>query len=245
MAPSEQPTRVRRVRGGPSRCPTPITTVSTAVNEIRRGRIVVVLDAPDRKNEGYLTLAADFVTPEAINFMARSGLISLCLTDERCEVLGLRRLGHEGPSQYRKNFTVSIDAWHGITTGISARDRARSIEIAADPARGRDDLVSPGHMFALRAFPGGLLDRPGHTEASIELARLAGLTPAAVVAEVMRADGTLARLPDLASYCSRHHIKLVTVEAIVEYLDREVCATSTRLDPFAPSHRTVGAPAWD
>src|SRR5919108_579178 len=165
-------------------------TVDEAIEDIRAGKMVVVVDAADRENEGDLTIAAQFATPEAIAFMAKEGrgLICLCLTGERCDALGLRMMTERNETPYGTAFTVSIEARHGISTGISAHDRARTIQVAIDPSKGRDDIVEPGHVFPLRARPGGVLQRAGQTEAAVDLARLAGLIPAGVVCEVMNDD---------------------------------------------------------
>jgi 3,4-dihydroxy 2-butanone 4-phosphate synthase / GTP cyclohydrolase II len=201
---------------------TPFATVAEAIEEIRKGRFVVVVDAPDRENEGDLTIAAEFATPEAINFMATHGrgLICLCLTEERCDELKLRPMTHNNETPYGTAFTVSIEAREGITTGISAADRAHTIATAIDPDKGADALVQPGHVFPLRARPGGVLQRSGQTEAAVDLARLAGVNPAGVVCEVMNDDGTMARIPDLIPYCARHGIKLVTIADLIEYRRR-------------------------
>jgi 3,4-dihydroxy 2-butanone 4-phosphate synthase/GTP cyclohydrolase II len=179
----------------------------------------VVVDAADRENEGDLTIAAQFATPEAINFMATHGrgLICLCLTEERCEELGLRQMTDRNETPFGTAFTISIEAREGVTTGISAPDRARTIQVAIDPSRGPADLVQPGHIFPLRARRGGVLQRAGQTEAAVDLARLAGLNPAGVVCEIMREDGTMARVPDLIPYCERHGIRMITVEDLIEY----------------------------
>jgi 3,4-dihydroxy 2-butanone 4-phosphate synthase/GTP cyclohydrolase II len=197
----------------------PFATIDEAIEEIRRGRFVVVVDDEDRENEGDLTIAAEFVTPEAVNFMAihGRGLICLCLTPERCAELGLRQMTDQNETPYGTAFTVSIEAREGITTGISAHDRARTITVAADPACGARDIVQPGHIFPLRARPGGVLQRSGQTEAAVDLARLAGLTPAGVVCEIMKDDGTMARVPDLIGFCRTHGLKMVTVAALIEY----------------------------
>ena len=201
---------------------TPFATIEEAIEDIRAGKFVVVVDAPDRENEGDLVIAAEHATPEAINFMARHGrgLICLALTQERCDELGLRPMTHNNETPYETAFTVSIEAREGVTTGISAADRARTIAVAIDPARGPEDLVRPGHVFPLRARPGGVLQRTGQTEAAVDLARLAGLAPAGVICEIMNDDGTMARVPDLISYCERHDLKLVTVADLIEYRRR-------------------------
>ena len=200
----------------------PFATIEEAIEDIRAGKFVVVVDAPDRENEGDLVIAAERATPEAINFMATHarGLICLALTEERCDALGLRPMTYNNQTPYETAFTVSIEAREGVTTGISAADRARTIQVAIDPEKGVQDLVQPGHVFPLRARPGGVLQRTGQTEAAVDLARLAGLTPAGVICEVMNEDGTMARVPDLVAYCERHGLKLITVADLIEYRRR-------------------------
>ncbi len=200
----------------------PFATIEEAIEDIRAGKIVVVVDAADRENEGDLTIAAQFATPDAINFMAvhARGLICLCLTEERCDELGLRPMTDHNETPYGTAFTVSIEAREGITTGISAHDRSRTIQVAVDPSKGARDLVQPGHVFPLRARRGGVLERTGQTEAAVDLARLAGLIPAGVVCEVMKEDGTMARVPDLIPFCEEHGLKLVTVADLIEYRSR-------------------------
>src|SRR5579864_8940691 len=190
---------------------TPFATIEQAIEEIRAGRMVVVCDDEDRENEGDLTIAAQFATPEAINFMTKEarGLICLCLTEERCDELGLRQMTERNETPYGTAFTVSIEAREGITTGISAHDRSRTIQAAVDPTKGAEALVQPGHVFPLRARRGGVLERSGQTEAAVDLARLAGLIPAGVVCEIMNEDGTMARVPDLVPFCEQHGIKLI------------------------------------
>jgi 3,4-dihydroxy 2-butanone 4-phosphate synthase/GTP cyclohydrolase II len=202
--------------------PGPFASVEEAIEEIRHGKMVVVVDAADRENEGDLTIAAQFATPEAIAFMAKEGrgLICLCLTGERCDALGLRMMTERNETRYGTAFTVSIEAREGISTGISAHDRSRTIQVAIDPSKGAQDLAQPGHVFPLRAKPGGVLQRTGQTEAAVDLARLAGLIPAGVVCEVMKDDGTMARVPDLVEFCKRHGLKLVTVADLIEYRRR-------------------------
>ncbi len=197
-------------------------TIEEAIEDIRQGKFVVVVDASDRENEGDLTIAAQFATPEAVNFMTKEarGLICLCLTEERCDELGLRQMTEQNETPYGTAFTVSIEAREGVTTGISAPDRSRTIQVAVDPSARPADLVQPGHVFPLRARRGGVLDRAGQTEAAVDLARLAGLIPAGVVCEIMREDGTMARVPDLIPYCERHGLKLVTVADLIEYRRR-------------------------
>jgi 3,4-dihydroxy 2-butanone 4-phosphate synthase/GTP cyclohydrolase II len=197
-------------------------SVEEGIEDIRAGRMVVVVDADDRENEGDLTIAAQFATPEAINFMAKEGrgLICLGLTGERCDALGLRMMTERNETPYGTAFTVSIEAREGISTGISAQDRARTIQVAIDPSKDGSDLVQPGHVFPLRARDGGVLQRAGQTEAAVDLARLAGLIPAGVICEVMKDDGTMARVPDLIEFCARHDMKLVTVADLIEYRRR-------------------------
>ncbi|HEX2504583.1 MAG TPA: bifunctional 3,4-dihydroxy-2-butanone-4-phosphate synthase/GTP cyclohydrolase II, partial [Gaiellaceae bacterium] len=174
------------------------------------------------ENEGDLTIAAEHVTPEAINFMATHarGLICLCLTEERCDELGLKPMTYNNETPYETAFTISIEAREGVTTGISAADRAHTIQVAIDPEKGAGDLVQPGHVFPLRARDGGVLVRTGQTEASVDLARLAGLIPAGIVCEIANEDGSMARVPDLIPYCERHGLKMVTVADLVEYRRR-------------------------
>ena len=194
-------------------------TVEEAIEEIRAGQFVVVVDDEDRENEGDLTIAAQFVTPEAVNFMATHGrgLICLCLTPERCDQLGLRQMTDQNETPFGTAFTVSIEAREGVSTGISAHDRAHTIQVAIDPSSTAFDLVQPGHVFPLRARTGGVLQRSGQTEAAVDLARLAGVVPAGVVCEIMNEDGTMARVSDLIGYCRRHDLKLVTVADLIEY----------------------------
>jgi 3,4-dihydroxy 2-butanone 4-phosphate synthase/GTP cyclohydrolase II len=197
-------------------------TIEEAIEDIRQGKFVVVVDAADRENEGDLTIAAQFATPEAVNFMTKEarGLICLCLTEERCDELALRQMTERNETPYGTAFTVSVEAREGVTTGISAPDRSRTIQVAIDPKTAPEDLVQPGHVFPLRARDGGVLVRAGQTEAAVDLARLAGLIPAGVVCEVMNEDGTMARVPDLIPYCERHGLKLVTVADLIEYRRR-------------------------
>jgi 3,4-dihydroxy 2-butanone 4-phosphate synthase / GTP cyclohydrolase II len=197
----------------------PFATIEEAIEDIREGKMVVVVDDEDRENEGDLTIAAQFATPEAINFMAKEGrgLICLCLTGDRCDELGLRMMTENNETPFNTAFTVSIEAREGITTGISAHDRARTIQVAIDPSKDARDLVQPGHVFPLRARPGGVLQRAGQTEAAVDLARLAGLNPAGVVCEVMADDGTMARVSDLIPFCREHGLKLITVADLIEY----------------------------
>jgi 3,4-dihydroxy 2-butanone 4-phosphate synthase/GTP cyclohydrolase II len=201
----------------------PFSTIEDAIEDIRSGKMVVVCDAEDRENEGDLTLAAQFATPEAINFMAKEarGLICLALDPVRCDDLGLDLMAAKNESPFQTAFTVSVEARHGVTTGISAHDRARTIQVAIDPRSKPEDLVQPGHIFPLKAKQGGVLERAGQTEAAVDLARLAGLTPAGVICEVMNDDGTMARVPDLSKYCEQHGLKMVTVADLIAYRRRE------------------------
>jgi 3,4-dihydroxy 2-butanone 4-phosphate synthase/GTP cyclohydrolase II len=201
---------------------TPFASIEEAVEDIREGRMVVVVDDEDRENEGDLTIAAQFATPEAINFMATHarGLICLCLTEERADELALRPMTEHNEAPLGTAFTVSVEAREGVTTGISAADRSRTIQVAIHPDSTAYDLVQPGHVFPLRARPGGVLERIGQTEAAVDLAKLAGLNPSGVVCEIMNDDGTMARVKDLVPYCERHGLKMVTVADLVEYRRR-------------------------
>jgi 3,4-dihydroxy 2-butanone 4-phosphate synthase / GTP cyclohydrolase II len=201
---------------------TPFAAIEEAIEDIRNGRMVVVVDAPDRENEGDLTIAAEHATPEAINFMATHGrgVICLSLTEERCDELRLRLLASSNESRHGTAYTNPIDAREGITTGVSAADRAHTISVAIDSTKSAHDLVEGGHVLPLRARPGGVLERTGQTEAAVDLARLAGLTPAGVVCEVMNDDGTMARVPDLVPYCQKHGLNLITVADLIEYRRR-------------------------
>jgi 3,4-dihydroxy 2-butanone 4-phosphate synthase/GTP cyclohydrolase II len=200
----------------------PFSTIEEAIEEIRMGRMVVVCDDEDRENEGDVVMAAQFVTPAAINFMAKEarGWICLALTGERCEELGLDLMTAHNESPHGTPFTVTIEAREGVTTGVSAHDRAHTIQVAIDPRSGADDLVQPGHVNPLKAKAGGVLERTGHTEASIDLARLAGLNPSGVICEVMNDDGEMARVDDLEVYCKRHGLKMVTIKDLIAYRRR-------------------------
>ncbi|HKF49666.1 MAG TPA: 3,4-dihydroxy-2-butanone-4-phosphate synthase [Terracidiphilus sp.] len=197
----------------------PFIDVPGALDEIRAGRMVVVVDDEDRENEGDLTLAAERVTPEAINFMARygRGLICLTLTEERADHLRLFPMTQQNSSRFGTAFTETIEAREGVTTGISAADRAHTIRVAIDPASTASDLARPGHTFPLRARRGGVLVRAGQTEASVDLARMAGLTPAGVICEIMRDDGEMARIPDLIPFCEQHGLRILTVAELIRY----------------------------
>jgi len=197
----------------------PFTDVPGALAEIRAGRMVVVVDDEDRENEGDLTLAAERVTPEAINFMARNGrgLVCLSLTEERADHLRLPPMTQQNSSRFGTAFTESIEAREGVTTGISAADRAHTIRTAIDPKTTWSDLARPGHVFPLRARRGGVLVRAGQTEASVDLARMAGLNPSGVICEVMRDDGEMARIPDLIPFCKQHGLLILTVAELIRY----------------------------
>jgi 3,4-dihydroxy 2-butanone 4-phosphate synthase/GTP cyclohydrolase II len=197
----------------------PFTDVPDAIEEIRAGRMIVVVDDEDRENEGDLTLAAEKVTPEAINFMAMygRGLVCLAMTEERLEHLRIGPMTAENTSQYGTAFCEAIDARTGVTTGISAYDRARTIQVAIDPATKPADLARPGHVFPLRARKGGVLVRAGQTEASVDLARLAGMVPSGVICEIMKDDGSMARVPDLIAFCHEHGLKMLTVAELIRY----------------------------
>ncbi len=194
-------------------------TIDEAIEDIAKGRMVILVDDEDRENEGDLCMAAEKVTPAAINFMAKygRGLICLSLTPQRVEELKLPMMTDDNTSQFGTAFTVSIEAKKGVTTGISASDRATTILTAIDPKTTPDDLARPGHVFPLRARPGGVLQRAGQTEGSVDLARLAGLYPAGVICEIMSDDGTMARVPELMEFASRHNLKIVTVKDLIHY----------------------------
>ncbi len=199
-----------------------ISPVAEVVAAIRAGEIVILVDDEDRENEGDLVFAAEFVTPEKINFLAKHGrgLICMPLTEEHASRLGLKPMVEQNRSRHGTNFTVSIEAAEGIATGISAHDRALTIRVACAPNSSADDIVQPGHVFPLIAQPGGVLVRAGHTEACCDLARLAGLAPAAVLCEIMRDDGTMARLPDLVHFAAEHKLKIGTIADLIEYRSR-------------------------
>jgi 3,4-dihydroxy 2-butanone 4-phosphate synthase / GTP cyclohydrolase II len=197
----------------------PFTDVPAAIEEIRVGRMIVVVDDEDRENEGDLTLAAEKVTPEAINFMATHGrgLVCLTMTGERLDHLRIGPMTVENTSTYGTAFCEAIDAREGVTTGISAYDRAHTIKVAINPGTRASDLARPGHVFPLRAKKGGVLVRAGQTEASVDLARLAGLIPSGIICEIMREDGTMARVPDLIEFCKVHNLKMLTVAELIRY----------------------------
>jgi 3,4-dihydroxy 2-butanone 4-phosphate synthase/GTP cyclohydrolase II len=200
----------------------PFATIEQALEDIRQGKMVIVCDDEDRENEGDLTLAAQFATPEAVNFMAKEGrgLICLSLTPERCDELGLDLMAAKNESSFETPFTVSVEARVGVTTGISAHDRAHTIQVAIDPESSPRDLVQPGHIFPLKSRPGGVLERAGQTEAAVDLARLAGLNPSGVICEILNDDGTMARVNDLVAYCDRHGLRMITVADLIAYRRR-------------------------
>ncbi len=194
-------------------------TIPEAIEELAAGRMLVVVDDEDRENEGDLTMAAEFVTPEAINFMAREGrgLICLALSPERCDALHLPLVSPMNTSRFGTAFCESFDAANGISTGISAADRARSIQVAVDRNTRPQDLARPGHMFPLRAREGGVLVRAGQTEAAVDLSRMAGLQPAGVICEIMNEDGTMARVPHLKEFCARHGLRMISVASLIRH----------------------------
>ena len=196
-----------------------LSPISDVIEDIRNGKMVVIVDDEDRENEGDLIVAGQMATPDAINFMAKygRGLICLAMTGERVDQLGLSLMSSDNRSQFETAFTTSIEAREGVTTGISASDRARTVAVAIDPANGRDEIVTPGHIFPLRAQGGGTLVRTGHTEAAVDLSRLAGLNPSGVICEIMNEDGTMARLPDLIKFSQFHGLKIATIADLIAY----------------------------
>ena len=196
-----------------------ISSTQEIVAELRAGRMVILVDEEDRENEGDLVLAADFVTPEAINFMIRHarGLVCLTLSEEICDRLALPMMTTRNGTSFGTNFTVSIEAAEGVTTGISAADRARPIQVAVNKGARPDDLVQPGHIFPLRAVKGGVLMRAGHTEAGCDLTEMGGMTPASVICEIINEDGTMARLPDLIEFAKEHKLKIGTIADLIHY----------------------------
>jgi 3,4-dihydroxy 2-butanone 4-phosphate synthase / GTP cyclohydrolase II len=196
-----------------------LSSIEELIEEARNGRMFILVDDEDRENEGDLVIPAQFATPDAINFMARHarGLICLALTRQRVEQLGLSLMSRHNGTRHQTAFTVSIEAREGVTTGISAHDRAHTVAVAINPEKGRDDIVTPGHVFPLVAREGGTLVRAGHTEASVDIARKAGLNPSAVICEIMNDDGTMARLADLIAFGQRHNLKLGTIAALIAH----------------------------
>src|SRR5436305_1058912 len=197
----------------------PFATIEEAAELYRRGEFVIIVDDEDRENEGDLCIAAEKVTPEIVNFMARygRGLICLALTEERCKELDLPLMVENNTAPHGTAFTVSIEARGRVTTGISAYDRSETVRMAIDPKTRPSDLLRPGHVFPLRARKGGVLKRAGQTEASLDLAAISGMTPAAVICEIMNDDGTMARLPNLREFATRHGLKIITVADIIHY----------------------------
>ena len=196
-----------------------ISTIQEAIEDIQNGKMVILVDDEDRENEGDLCMAAEFISPETINFMARygRGLICLTLNEEIADKLHLKQMVQDNQARFGTAFTVSIEARHGVSTGISAADRATTIHAAVNPLSKPDDLVSPGHVFPIRAKRGGVLVRTGQTEGSVDLCRLSGLTPAGVICEIMKDDGTMARMPDLEIFAHEHNLKIVTIADLIDY----------------------------
>lgn len=197
----------------------PFASIESVVQDLRKGRMVIIVDDADRENEGDLIMAAEHVTPKAINFMARfgRGLICVPTTEDRLKQLGIERMVSQNRESFKTDFQVSVDAARGVTTGISAADRAETIKVMADPTAVPEDLVQPGHVFPLRARAGGVLQRAGHTEAAVDLVKLAGCRPIGVICEVLKDDGSMARLPDLVKFAKKHKLKLGTIEALIKF----------------------------
>ena len=196
-----------------------LSPIEDVLEDIRNGRMVILVDDEDRENEGDLVVAAQMATPEGVNFMARygRGLICLAMTSQRVDQIGLSLMSRENRTRHQTAFTVSIEAREGVTTGISASDRSHTIAVAIDPTKSREDIVTPGHVFPLVAQDGGVLERAGHTEASVDIARLAGLNPSGVICEIMNDDGTMARLPDLVPFAQFHGLKIATIADLIAY----------------------------
>ena len=215
----------------------PIATVEEALEDIKQGKMVIVVDDEDRENEGDLVLAAEKVTPEAINFMAKygRGLICLAITQEIAERLQLPLQPRRGIDPQGTAFTVSIEARRGVTTGISAYDRAHTIKVAIDEKSGPNDIVTPGHVFPIIAKKGGVLVRAGHTEAAVDLAKLAGLKPAGVICEIMKDDGTMARLPDLEEFAKKHGLKIITIRDIIAYRIKKESLVKREVETYLPT----------
>src|SRR5688572_3616766 len=197
----------------------PFDTIEAVVDDLRAGKMVVVVDDADRENEGDLIMAADRVSAGAVNFMAKHGRGLICVptTSERLKQLGVEQMVTQNRESFRTDFQVSVDAAKGITTGISAADRARTIQVMADPTAVPEDLVQPGHVFPLRARPGGVLQRAGHTEAAVDLVKLAGCRPIGVICEILSDDGSMARLPELLRFAKKHKLKICTIEDLIEF----------------------------
>ena len=215
-----------------------VSKIEEVIEDIRAGKMVILVDDEDRENEGDLCMAAEAVTPEAINFMAKYGRGLICLTLDRSQVkrLNLPMMVEKNKSPFETGFTVSIEARTGVTTGISAADRARTVQVAADPDAKPDDLVSPGHIFPLRARRGGVLERTGQTEGSVDLARLAGMMPSGVICEIMKDDGTMARMPDLEEFAAEHNMKIATIADLVAYRLRRDTLVHRAVEARLPSH---------
>src|SRR5512135_2974914 len=194
-------------------------SIEDVVADLRKGKMVIVVDDADRENEGDLIMAGQFITPTAINFMAKHGRGLICVptTSERLQQLGIEGMVHQNRETFKTDFQVSVDTARGVTTGISAADRARTIEVMADPTAMPEDLVQPGHIFPLRARAGGVLQRAGHTEAAVDLAKLAGCRPIGVICEILSPDGSMARLPELQKFARRHKLRLCTIEDLIKY----------------------------
>jgi len=208
-----------RPAGRPARPSRPLHSIESVITDLQRGKMVIVVDDADRENEGDLIMAAQFITPAAINFMAKHGRGLICVptTSERLQQLGIERMVHQNRETFKTDFQVSVDATRGITTGISAADRAETIRIMAQPTTVPEELVQPGHVFPLRARPGGVLQRAGHTEAAVDLVRLAGCRPMGVICEIMSDDGSMARLPQLLKFAARHRLKICSIADLIQY----------------------------
>ena len=217
-----------------------LSSIEEILAEARQGKMFILVDDEDRENEGDLVITANAATADAVNFMARygRGLICLSLTGQRCEELGLKMMSADNGTRMETAFTVSIEAKEGVTTGISAADRARTVQVAVDPACTRADIVTPGHVFPLRARDGGVLVRAGHTEAAVDIARLAGQNPAGVICEIMNDDGTMARLPDLIEFARHHNLKIATIADLIAYRRRH--DKLVRRDLETPFHSKWG-----
>jgi len=215
----------------------PFATIEDALEDIAEGKMVVVVDDEDRENEGDLVMAAQFVTPDAINFMTRQagGWICLTLTPERCEQLGLELMTLKNESAHETPFTITIEAREGVTTGISVHDQARTMQVAVDPTKDARDIVQPGHVHPLKAKEGGVLERTGHTEASVDLARAAGLNPAGVICEIQNEDGSMARGGDLQAYCWKHGLKMITIADLIAYRRRTEILVERVVDISLPT----------
>jgi len=213
-------------------------TIEEAIDDIRAGRMVILIDDEDRENEGDLTIAAEKITPDAVNFMARygRGLICLSLTPERVHELHLPLMADLNTSRFSTAFTVSIEARKGVTTGISAHDRAKTVKTAINPKSKPEDLARPGHIFPLKAQPGGVLQRAGQTEGSVDLARLAGLNPSGVICEIMNDDGTMARVPELSKFARKHNLKMVTIKDLIQYRMSNECLVTRQATTKLPTH---------